>query len=87
MTKSLTKVQDRALRMIDSEGSYGQFKAHAPHYSPNWYHEEHRPGNTYVDYRTANVLIARGFAEIRYGRLIRTEAGNEYRKTHPRKDG
>lgn len=71
---SLTAVQKRALGMLDEDGSYYQSRRHTSG-SYNWYHGEHRPGNLYVDSRTADVLIGLGLAEIRYGRLFRTSAG------------
>lgn len=71
----LSPAQVTALRALDEEGSYGQYRAGAPRWSPNWYHPEHRPGNTYVDNRTARVLVEKGLAEIKHGRLRRTEKG------------
>jgi hypothetical protein len=42
----------------------------------NWYHQKHRPGNVYIDARTARVLIDNGLAEItRFGRLVLTGKG------------
>lgn len=66
---ALTAPQAQALRMIDEEGSY--------HVNDrgNFYHDRHRPGNLYVNGRTARVLIEKGLAEVRYGRLFRTEQG------------
>lgn len=66
---ALTEPQRRALRMIDEEGSYSVNAV------GNFYHERHRPGSLYVNGRTAAVLIERGLAEVRYGRLFRTEQG------------
>lgn len=76
---NLTKVQQRALRML-SDGSYYQSRSG----SSNWYHERHRPGNLYVDSRTANVLIGMGLAEVRFNRLMRTEAGTALARSQGR---
>ena len=71
MAERLTEAQERALRMLDEDGSYYQSRDN----SSNWYHERHRPGNLYVDARTAKVLIERGLAEMKWGRLYRTPEG------------
>lgn len=67
---ALTKVQRRALAMLDEDGSYYRSRQ-----SMNWYHFAHRPGNLYVDYRTADVLIGLGLAEVRHTTLVRTPEG------------
>lgn len=76
----LTKVQDRSVRMIDENGEYTCLA------SGNYYHPHHRPGNYYVDYRTADVLIRHGLAERRYGRLFRTDLGYAYVRNVKRRD-
>ena len=76
----LTKVQDRSVRMIDPEGSYWANDR------GNYYHVEHRPGNFYVDRRTADVLVRHGLAEPRYGRLHRTPLGDAYARNVKRPD-
>lgn len=78
---SLTAVQKRALALLDEEGSHYQSRRHTSG-SYNWYHADHRPGNLYVDSRTADALIKHGLAEVRYGRLRRTEAGTAYHRTN-----
>lgn len=84
MSRSLTAPQYNALRMLDEEGSYGQFRRSVrPRYSMNWYHEYHRPGNLYIDVHTARVLIEKGLAEVtHHGRLRRTEAGTAMVRGH-----
>lgn len=73
---SLTPVQKRALGMLDEDGSYYQSRRGVGlSGSQNWYHFAHRPGNLYVDSRTADVLIKYGLAEVRYNRLCRTPEG------------
>lgn len=74
----LTKPQMTALSCIDDEGLYGRSRDCAPWFSPNYYHERHQPGNVIIDVRTANVLVKHGFAEIRWGRIFRTEAGRDF---------
>lgn len=69
---ALTKVQQRALRMLSEMGGDGYYHRNG---SLNWYHPAHRPGNLYVDFRTANVLVEQGLAEVKWGVLYRTEAG------------
>jgi hypothetical protein len=76
----LTKVQDRSVRMIDTEGSYSANER------GNYYHYRHQPGNFYVDYRTADVLVRHGLAERRFGRLYRTDLGNAYARAVKRPD-
>lgn len=76
----LTKVQDRSVRMIDEEGEY------TANDRGNYYHPRHRPGNFYVDYRTADVLVRLGLAERRYGRLFRTHLGTVYHRNVKRPD-
>lgn len=76
----LTRVQDRSVRMIDEEGEY------AANDRGNYYHPYHRPGNFYVDYRTADVLVRLGLAERRYGRLFRTALGTAYHRNVKRPD-
>lgn len=72
----LTPVQKRALGMLDEEGSYYQSRRGVGlSGSLNWYHHAHRPGNWYVDSRTADVLIKHGLAVIKYNRLCRTPEG------------
>ena len=77
----LTPVQDRSVRMIDADGSYwGTDRG-------NFFHAEHRPGNLYVDYRTAEVLVRLDLAEIRYGRLYRTPLGDTFARNVKRPAG
>lgn len=72
----LTAVQKRALGMLDEEGSYYQSRLGVGLMgSANWYHYAHRPGNLYVDSRTADVLIKHGLAVVKYNRLCRTPEG------------
>ncbi len=70
---TLTDAQRKALSMLDEEGSYYSSTG-----GPNWYHERHRPGNLYINGRTAEVLIRLGLAEIRYVRLCRTAEGTQF---------
>lgn len=74
MPKSLTEAQQRALRMLSEDEPYYRRAG-----SPNWYHAQHRPGNFYVDARTARVLIEQGLAQVNaLGHLYRTPAGTQY---------
>lgn len=76
----LTKVQDRSVRMIDENGEY------SANDRGNYYHPLHRPGNFYVDSRTADVLVRHGLAERRFGRLFRTDLGTAYHRNVKRPD-
>ncbi len=75
---TLTTAQDRALHMLHEEEWDNVAYRRRPG-SPNWYHPDHRPGNLYIDARTARVLIDLGLAETKgFGPgLYRTALGTQ----------
>lgn len=72
----LTSVQQRALAMVKRNDG-GMFHRNAGK-SRNFYHVEGRPGDDYVDYRTARVLLDAGLLEMRWERLYITDTGRAY---------